>query len=209
MKSYSELCRLGTFEDRLGYLQLHGEVGKDTFGFDRYLNQDFYRSKEWRQFRDRIIVRDGGCDLGCKDHPIADIAVSGGKMSRARITIHHINPLTKEDILEHREALFDPENVISVSDATHKTIHYGTGDGPKMPDGKRTAGIPALGGNRMNWTTAWLSMKQGYKVKRRGLEECLLAYFRHRASDPPGKRRRGQLPQGQRYWHDAECDLLR
>lgn len=87
MKSYSEMCRCGTFEERLAYLQLHREVGKDTFGFDRYLNQDFYRSKEWRQFRDRIIVRDGGCDLGCKDHPIADIAVSGGKMSRARITI--------------------------------------------------------------------------------------------------------------------------
>lgn len=90
MKSYNEMCRCGTFEERLKYLQLHGTVGKDTFGFDRYLNQDFYRSKEWRQFRDRIIVRDGGCDLGCKDHPIADIAVSGGKVSRARITIHHI-----------------------------------------------------------------------------------------------------------------------
>ena len=140
MKSYSEMCRCGTFEERLKYLQLHGTVGKDTFGFDRYLNQDFYRSKEWRQFRDRIIVRDGGCDLGCKDHPIADITASGGKVSRARITIHHINPLTKEDILEHREALFDPENVISVSDAKHKAIHYGTGGGPKMPDGERTAG---------------------------------------------------------------------
>ena len=94
MKSYSEMCRCGTFEERLKYLQLHGTVGKDTFGFDRYLNQDFYRSKEWRQFRDRIIVRDGGCDLGCKDHPIADITASGGKVSRAHITIHHINPLT-------------------------------------------------------------------------------------------------------------------
>ena len=70
MKSYSELCRLGTFEDRLGYLQLHGEVGKDTFGFDRYLNQDFYRSKEWRQFRDRIIVREA--------------ATSGAKTTRSR-----------------------------------------------------------------------------------------------------------------------------
>lgn len=88
MKSYSEMCRCGTFEERLKYF----------------------------------------------------ITASGGKVSRARITIHHINPLTKEDILEHREALFDPENVISVSDATHKTIHYGTGDRPKMPDGKRTAG---------------------------------------------------------------------
>ena len=124
-KTYSELCQYATFEDRFHYLQLHGKVGFDTFGFDRYLNQSFYQSREWRQFRDRIIVRDGGCDLGCKDHPIADITVSGGKVSRTRITIHHINPLTKEDILEHREALFDPENVISVSDATHKAIHYG------------------------------------------------------------------------------------
>ena len=152
MKSYSEMCRCGTFEERLKYLQLHGTVGKDTFGFDRYLNQDFYRSKEWRQFRDRIIVRDGGCDLGCKDHPIADITASGGKVSRAHITIHHINPLTKEDILEHREALFDPENVISMSDATHKAIHYGTGDGPKMPDGKRTAGD----------TCPWRKLKDGF-----------------------------------------------
>ena len=125
MKSYSEMCRGGTFEERLKYLQLHGEVGKDTFGFDRYLNQDFYRSAEWRQFRNRIIVRDGGCDLGCKDHPILDVTASSGRKTPARITIHHINPLTKEDILEHREALFDPENVISVSDATHRAIHYG------------------------------------------------------------------------------------
>ena len=84
-----------------------------------------YRSKEWQQLRDRIIVRDGGRDLGCKDHPIADIMTNDRKVSWARITIHHINPLTKEDILEHREALFEPENVISVSDATHKAIHYG------------------------------------------------------------------------------------
>lgn len=124
-KSYSELCGCGTFEERLKYLQLHGTVGKDTFGFDRYLNQDFYRSAEWRQFRSRIIVRDGGCDLGCKDHPILDVTATNGAKTPARITIHHINPLTKEDILEHREALFDPENVISVSDATHKAIHYG------------------------------------------------------------------------------------
>ena len=72
MKSYTELCTLPTYEERLEYLQLHGEVGKDTFGFDRWLNQDFYQSREWRQFRDRIIARDMGCDLGCNDHPISD-----------------------------------------------------------------------------------------------------------------------------------------
>ena len=139
-KSYTEMCRCGTFEERLAYLQLHGTVGKDTFGFDRYLNQDFYRSKEWRQFRSRIIVRDGGCDLGCKDHPIADVMTSGECIARARITIHHINPLTKEDILEHREALFDPENVISVSDATHKAIHYGDDSAPKPAYEERRPG---------------------------------------------------------------------
>ena len=72
MKSYTELCTLPTYEERLEYLQLHGEVGRDTFGFDRWLNQDFYQSREWRQFRDRIIARDMGCDLGCPDHPITD-----------------------------------------------------------------------------------------------------------------------------------------
>lgn len=125
MKSYSELCRMAAFEDRLHYLQLHGEVGKDTFGFDRWLNQDFYQSREWRQFRDKIIVRDGGCDLGCKDHPITDWVIRGGKPIRPKIILHHLNPLTREDILKHTSALLDPENVICVSDRTHKAIHYG------------------------------------------------------------------------------------
>ena len=79
MKSYTELCTLPTYEERLEYLQLHGEVGRDTFGFDRWLNQDFYQSREWRQFRDRIIARDMGCDLGCKDHPITDWVLRDGK----------------------------------------------------------------------------------------------------------------------------------
>lgn len=83
MKSYTELCQLATFEERLKYLELHGEVGKDTFGFDRWLNQAFYQSKEWRQFRDRIIVRDNGCDLGCEDHPITDWVLQGGKSDPA------------------------------------------------------------------------------------------------------------------------------
>jgi hypothetical protein len=78
MKSYTELCTLPTYEERLEYLQLHGEVGRDTFGFDRWLNQDFYQSREWRQFRDRIIARDMGCDLGCKDHPITDWVLRDG-----------------------------------------------------------------------------------------------------------------------------------
>lgn len=140
MKSYTELCQYTTFEERLHYLQLHGAVGHDTFGFDRWLNQDFYRSKEWRQFRDKIIARDGGCDLGCKDHPIDDFTLPGGKKIRARISIHHINPITKDDILNHSEKLLDEENAISVSAATHKAIHYGDDTKQKPPSGERTPG---------------------------------------------------------------------
>lgn len=124
-RTYSELCQYSTFGDRFHYLQLHGAVGHDTFGFDRYLNQDFYQSREWRMFRDKIIVRDMGCDLGVPDHEITDWVVRGGRLIRPRITIHHITPITKEDVLEHRECLLDPDNVICVSDQTHKAIHYG------------------------------------------------------------------------------------
>lgn len=140
MKSYTELCTLPTYEERLEYLQLHGEVGRDTFGFDRWLNQDFYQSREWRQFRDRIIARDMGCDLGCKDHPITDWVLRDGKPIRPKISIHHINPITKDDVLQHSEKLLDPENAICASAATHKVIHYGTGKGPKLPDGERRPG---------------------------------------------------------------------
>lgn len=101
MKTYTELCQYATFEDRFHYLQLHGTVGYDTFGFDRWLNQNFYQSREWRQFRDRIIVRDAGCDLACKDHEITDWVIRNGKPIRPRIIIHHLNPLTKEDVLQH------------------------------------------------------------------------------------------------------------
>ena len=94
MKTYTELCQYATFEDRFHYLQLHGTVGYDTFGFDRWLNQSFYQSREWRQFRDRIIVRDAGCDLACKDHEITDWVIRNGKPIRPRIIIHHLNPLT-------------------------------------------------------------------------------------------------------------------
>lgn len=140
MKTYTELCQYATFEERLAYLQLHGEVGKDTFGFDRWLNQSFYQSREWRQFRDRIIVRDGGCDLGCKNHPIADWVLRDGKAVRPKISIHHLNPITKEDVINHSEKLLDPENAICVSAATHKMIHYGTGNEKKLPNGDRRPG---------------------------------------------------------------------
>ena len=140
MKSYTELCTLPTYEERLEYLQLHGEVGRDTFGFDRWLNQDFYQSREWRQFRDRIIARDMGCDLGCKDHPITDWVLRDGRPIRPKISIHHINPITKDDVLQHSEKLLDPENAICASAATHKVIHYGTGEGPEAAGRRKKTG---------------------------------------------------------------------
>lgn len=125
LKRYSELVKLESFEDRFRYAKLHGRVGQDTFGFDRYLNQDFYQSREWRQFRDRIITRDMGRDLAHEDHEIQDWIIRGGVAVRPKIIVHHLNPLTKEDVLWHTDALLDEENVICVSDATHKAIHYG------------------------------------------------------------------------------------
>lgn len=115
MKSYSELIQIPTFIERFRYLKINGVVGEETFGYDRYLNQRFYQSKEWRQFRRGIILRDMGSDLGITDHPIGGL-----------IIIHHINPITKEDVLLGRwHKLMDPENAISSADMTHKAIHYG------------------------------------------------------------------------------------
>lgn len=120
MKTYSELIMLPTFEERFEYLKLNGRVGEDTFGYDRYLNQIFYTTKEWRDFRDSIIFRDNGCDLGMPDRQIF-----------GRIYIHHIVPLTKEDLLNRNDCLLNPENVICVSYDTHNAIHYG--DITKLP----------------------------------------------------------------------------
>lgn len=114
IKTYSELIRLPTFEDRFEYLKLKGSVGKDTFGHDRYLNQVFYSSMEWRRLRDEIIIRDNGCDLGIEGREI------GGK-----VYIHHLNPLGTNDILTHSEYLVNPEYLICVSFETHNAIHYG------------------------------------------------------------------------------------
>lgn len=113
-KTYSELRSLETFEDRYRYLRLFGDVGEDTFGYDRVFNQKFYHSKEWRRIRDYIIVRDNGMDLGVDDHPI-----------KGQILIHHINPITLEDIKNSSDALFDENNLICVSKLTHNAIHYG------------------------------------------------------------------------------------
>lgn len=120
MKSYSELIKFHTYLDRLKYLMLYGGVGYETFGSDRYINQVFYTSKEWLAFRNKIIVRDAGCDMGLLDFPL--------NRSMTKIIIHHINPISKEDILTRASSLFDEENVISVSLNTHNLIHYGDFD---------------------------------------------------------------------------------
>ena len=114
MSTYRELITIHAFEDRVRYLQVSGRVGKDTFGYDRYLNQEFYKNPMWKKIRNKAILRDDGCDLGCKDFPIAGF-----------IYVHHIEPITKEDILSHSEKLIDLDNLICCSKQTHDLIHYG------------------------------------------------------------------------------------
>lgn len=114
IRRYSELRRLETFEERWKYLSLHGRVGAATFGFDRWINQQFYTGREWRRLRSDIIVRDEGCDLGIPGYEIHE-----------RIIIHHMNPLSVEDITHHAEDALNPEFLICVSHRTHNAIHYG------------------------------------------------------------------------------------
>ena len=114
IKTYSELITIPTFEERFEYLKLDGQVGIETFGFDRYLNQAFYKSDEWLSIRDYVITRDNGCDLGMEGHEIY-----------GRILIHHINPITKDDIIQRSRILLDPENLITTVKRTHDAIHYG------------------------------------------------------------------------------------
>lgn len=114
MRTYSELLTLPTFEERFRYLRLSGGIGKETFGFDRYLNQRFYSSAEWKRVRDAVIIRDNGCDLGVADRII------GGK-----VLIHHMNPVSREAILSRSEDLLNPEYLVCVSHNTHNAIHYG------------------------------------------------------------------------------------
>ena len=114
IKRYSELILLPTFEERYKYLQLNGVIGDETFGFDRYINQMFYRSQEWKQVRDYVIVRDNGCDLGIEGHEI-----------RGKILIHHINPIGIKDIQQVNKFLLDPEYLITTMLSTHNAIHYG------------------------------------------------------------------------------------
>lgn len=112
--SYSELLTIPTYEGRLDYLKIGGVVGKTTFGFDRYLNQDFYRSREWKRLREQIFVRDLGCDLALDDRPII-----------GRYIVHHMNPISSEDIVHSSDFLMNPEYLITVDPETHNAIHYG------------------------------------------------------------------------------------
>lgn len=114
VRTYSELIKIPTFLERFKYLKLNGSVGVDTFGFDRYLNQTFYRSYEWKRLRNDIIVRDMGCDLGLEGYDIFD-----------KILVHHMNPIGPDDIIHRSDYLLDPEFLICTSKLTHDAIHYG------------------------------------------------------------------------------------
>lgn len=114
LRNYTELSKLRTFEDRFRYLLLDGSVSQDTFGFDRWMNQIFYRSAQWKRIRDRVIIRDNGCDLGVDGHDIY-----------GKVLVHHMNPVTKEEIMSGSMRILDPEYLISVSMDTHNAIHYG------------------------------------------------------------------------------------
>jgi hypothetical protein len=127
-RSYSELKRIQTFDERYEYLKLAGEVGKATFGFDRWINQRFYRSREWQQVRDFVVYRDEACDLGVSGYEI-----------QSRLMVHHMNPLVPED-LEHGETwVLDPEYLITTTLRTHNAIHYGDDSLlPKLPVERRS-----------------------------------------------------------------------
>lgn len=121
-KRYSELIGIETYEDRFQYLKLFGSIGEETFGSNRYLNQILYSSKEWKDLRKTIIVRDNGMEMACDGYPI-----------QGYIYVHHINPITEEDILNRSDSLFDPENLVCVGSDLHRQIHYG-GDNQKTRD---------------------------------------------------------------------------
>lgn len=133
-RSYSELVRLRTFEERFDYLQLRGQVGRQTFGFERYLNQRFYTSTQWRQVRNLVIARDLGRDLACEGFDIHE-----------NIVIHHMNPMTPEDLVDGNESILDPEFLITTTHRTHNAIHYGD----------RSSLAPVLVERRPGDTTLW------------------------------------------------------
>ena len=114
IRTYSELITIPTFEERYKYLKIGGKVGEETFGFERYLNQEFYKSHEWQSIRRQVIVRDLGCDLGIEDREI-----------HGKIIVHHMNPITIDDIIEASDFLLNPEYLICTLKSTHDAIHYG------------------------------------------------------------------------------------
>lgn len=114
IRTYRELSQLETFKERFEYLKLNGSVGRETFGFDRYLNQRFYTSKEWREIRKYVIARDLGCDLGVEGYEI-----------QSRVLIHHINPITPEDIELGNDVILNTDYLITTTHETHNAIHYG------------------------------------------------------------------------------------
>lgn len=133
VRTYSELRRFDTFEERYEYLRLGGGVGESTFGFDRYINQAFYRSALWKQVRNQVIVRDNGCDLGILDRPI-----NGG------LLVHHINPMSVDDLIHHEEWVLNPEYLITTTHDTHNAIHYGDQSLLKKPFTPRQMGDTKL-----------------------------------------------------------------
>lgn len=136
IRTYSELIQLESFEERYRYLKLNNGVGEETFGFDRIINQKFYRSNEWKRIRDIVILRDNGCDLGCEDRPIF-----------GKVIIHHMNPITLTDIKHNSDFLMDPEYLICVSHKTHNAIHYGDEELVKIDIAERSP----------NDTSPWLN----------------------------------------------------
>ena len=129
IKTFSELIEIPTFEERFEYLKLGGFVGEETFGFDRYLNQNLYRSYEWRQLRNQIIIRDNGCDLACEDRDIF-----------GKVIIHHMNPITTDDLIHNSDFLMNPEYLICTTKQTHDAIHYGNKDSLILTPRERTPG---------------------------------------------------------------------
>jgi hypothetical protein len=133
VRTYRELRRLETFEERFEYLSLKGEVGQATFGFDRWINQQFYRSAQWKRVRSQVILRDNGCDLGVPGYDI-----------RAQLVVHHMNPVTVEDVEVGRSWILDPDFLITTTHRTHNAIHYGDDSLLVKPPVERRAGDTKL-----------------------------------------------------------------
>lgn len=134
LRSYSELIKFQTFRERFNYLALGGHIGEETFGWNRYLNQQFYKSYEWKKTRQKIILRDEGCDLG----------VPGYELGTRDIMVHHINPITPDDIVDRNPMVFDPDNLITISRHTHYAITHGSQNDLRPLFAERHEGDTAL-----------------------------------------------------------------